>query len=110
MSEEETIIDHLEGLLFFNQRAGRELWFDKPKEVQDRDIVNAERHLQEAIGYIRTNQQKQGHWIANDDYDGEVYYTCSRCEEPWVTIEGTPQENRMKYCPSCGAMMKGEVK
>lgn len=53
-------------------------------------------------------EQKQGHWIANDNYDGEVYYTCSRCEEPWITIEGTPQENGMKYCPNCGAKMKGE--
>lgn len=53
-------------------------------------------------------EQKQGHWIANDDYDGDVYYTCSRCEEPWVTIEGTPQENRMNYCPHCGAKMGGE--
>lgn len=53
-------------------------------------------------------EQKTGRWIANDDYDGDVYYTCSRCEEPWVTIEGTPQENRMNYCPHCGAKMGGE--
>lgn len=51
--------------------------------------------------------KKTGRWIANDDYDGEVYYTCSRCEEPWVIIEGTPQENGMKYCPNCGARMDG---
>ena len=55
-------------------------------------------------------EPKTGHWIVHDDYDGEVYYTCSRCEEPWVTIEGTPQENRMRYCPNCGAKMEGEVK
>lgn len=57
---------------------------------------------------VNAVEQKQGHWIANDDYDGEVYYTCSRCEEPWVTIDGTPQENGMKYCPHCGAKMEGE--
>ena len=56
---------------------------------------------------VNAVEQKQGHWIANDDYDGEVYYTCSRCEEPWVIIEGTPQENGMKYCPHCGARMEG---
>lgn len=55
-------------------------------------------------------EQKQGHWIEKDDYDGEVYYTCSVCNEPWFIIEGTPQENRMKYCPNCGAKMDGEVK
>jgi DNA-directed RNA polymerase subunit RPC12/RpoP len=54
-------------------------------------------------------EQKTGHWIANEDYDGEVYYTCSRCEEPWATIDGTPQENGMRYCPHCGAKMEGET-
>lgn len=37
---------------FFNQRAGRELWNDKPKDIQDKDIENAERDfdtLQELI-------------------------------------------------------------
>ncbi len=53
--------------------------------------------------------QKTGRWIANDEYDGEVYYICSRCEAPWVTIDGTPQENGMKYCPHCGAKMEGET-
>ena len=66
------------------------------------------KRYKEAIKETPCTQQKQGHWIANDDYDGEVYYTCSRCEEPWVTIDGTPQENRMKYCPHCGAKMESE--
>lgn len=103
MSEEEIIIDHLEGMLFFNQRAGRELWFDKPKEVQDRDIENSERHLQEAIDYIRTNQQKHGKWehgrctecgkSLDDLFSGEFYY----------------DEEELKYCPNCGAKMDGET-
>lgn len=25
---------------FYGQRAGRELWFDKPREVQDQDVKN----------------------------------------------------------------------
>lgn len=48
----ENIIDGLEMLCFFNQRAGRELWFDKPKDVQEKDIENAERILQSAINEI----------------------------------------------------------
>ena len=67
-------------------------------------------HVLQAINGVPTVQPKTGRWIANDDYDGEVYYTCSRCEEPWVTIEGTPQENRMNYCPHCGARMEVEEK
>lgn len=60
------------------------------------------------IPAVNVVEVRHGRWIANDDYDGEVYYTCSRCEEPWVTIDGTPQENRMKYCPNCGADMREE--
>ena len=45
-------IDGLERLLFFNQRAGRELWHDKPKEVQDADIESAERILKYAIAEL----------------------------------------------------------
>lgn len=51
--EIEKIIDGLEMLDFFNQRAGRELWQIKPKEVQDRDIENADRILREAIQALK---------------------------------------------------------
>ena len=43
------IIEGLSMLSFFNQRAGRELWNDKPKNVQDEDIARAEEILQNAI-------------------------------------------------------------
>ena len=52
MNKEE-IIDGLEMLKFFNQRAGRELWNDKPKEVQDKDIAKAEEILQSAISELK---------------------------------------------------------
>lgn len=35
--------DRIEQNKFFNQRAGRELWQDKPKEVQDRDIESTDK-------------------------------------------------------------------
>ena len=28
-------------LIFFNQRAGRELWGDKPKDVRDKDVADS---------------------------------------------------------------------
>lgn len=46
-----------------------------------------------------------GCWLENDDGWGGVYYTCSACGEDWVTIDGTPMENNMHYCPKCGAKM-----
>lgn len=53
----EEIIDGLEMLKFFNQRAGRELWNDKPKEVQDKDIAKAEEILQSAISELKGDKQ-----------------------------------------------------
>ena len=47
------IIDGLEMLSFFNQRAGRELWNDKSKEIQDEDIAKAEEILQSAIKELK---------------------------------------------------------
>lgn len=52
--DKQELIDKLEMLLFFNQRAGRELWNDKPKDVQDEDIKNAERILLESIKVLKT--------------------------------------------------------
>lgn len=41
--ELEGLRDRIEQAQFFNQRAGRELWQDKPKEVQDRDIASSDK-------------------------------------------------------------------
>lgn len=48
-----------------------------------------------------------GKWIEKDGWDGDVYYDCSVCGESWTTIEGTPWDNDMNYCPHCGAKMEG---
>lgn len=51
---------------------------------------------------------RHGEWIEKDDgWDG-VLYTCSVCHCDWITIDGTPFENNMRYCPECGAKMDGE--
>lgn len=38
MIDFDKIIDGIEMIQFFNQRAGRELWMDKPKDIQEADI------------------------------------------------------------------------
>lgn len=48
---------------------------------------------------------KHGEWIEKDDGWGGVLYTCSVCDCDWTTIDGTPFENNMRYCPECGAKM-----
>ena len=53
---------------------------------------------------------RHGRWIPSDMGGGEPdeAYICSECEEPWVLNDGTPEENNMRYCPSCGARMDKE--
>ena len=48
----------------------------------------------------------KGHWIEKEDYNMDTYYDCSVCGESWTTIDGTPWQNGMNYCPHCGAKME----
>ena len=50
-------------------------------------------------------EPKEGHWIEKDGFDGDTYYDCSVCGNSWTTIDGTPMNNDMNYCPNCGAKM-----
>ena len=45
---------------------------------------------------------RHGYWIEQCE---ESLYSCSACGSEWVTIEGTPEENDMDFCPHCGAKM-----
>ena len=54
-------------------------------------------------------QRKKGKWIEQDDSWDGVYYECSACGEPWTTIDGTPWDNGMKFCPNCGAEMREDT-
>ena len=47
---------------------------------------------------------RHGRWIEECE---ESLYSCSACGTEWVTIEGTPKENDMDFCPHCGAKMDG---
>lgn len=50
---------------------------------------------------------RHGEWIEEEGYNGDDFYRCSACGEYWVTIDGTPAENNMHFCPHCGAKMDG---
>ena len=50
-------------------------------------------------------ERKKGRWIEQEDYNLDTYYDCSVCGESWCTVDGTPWENGMNYCPHCGASM-----
>ena len=54
MITKEKAIDILERFDFFQgQRAGRELWNDKPKDVQDKDIEIFSRNCRLLIEYVK---------------------------------------------------------
>lgn len=70
--------------------------------------TNATDYLMERIRDIPSvtpQEPNTGHWIEKDGYDGDTYYDCSECGESWSTIDGTPWNNGMKYCPNCGCRM-----
>ena len=53
MSKEEKVLDILNMWSFFlGQRAGRELWALKPKEVQDLDIESFNRDMEIVKEYV----------------------------------------------------------
>ena len=47
-----------------------------------------------------------GRWITCEDGWGDVCYQCSECGQEWCLNDGTPAENNMNYCPTCGADMR----
>ena len=54
MQELEKAFDMLDKLSFFGgQRAGRELWNNKPRDVQDEDIANFNRDIEYLRVFIR---------------------------------------------------------
>lgn len=66
MQELEKAMEILDKLSFFGgQRAGRELWNDKPREVQDEDIKNFNHDIEFLRDFIR--QHMNDGWIPVDE-------------------------------------------
>ena len=43
-------------------------------------------------------------WRPKEDAYGDTVYVTD-CGEMWSLIDGTPHDNSMWYCPSCGATL-----
>lgn len=52
-------------------------------------------------------EKPEGMWIEQGGYDGDSYFECSICGEPWELFAGEPKDNNMNYCPKCGSRMSG---
>lgn len=46
-----------------------------------------------------------GEWVFWADDPDSNTYACSICKEPYMLIEGTPEDNKYNFCPNCGAKM-----
>lgn len=103
----ERMIEQAEDILdkwdfFYGQRAGRELWAEKPREVQDKDIENFCRDLSTLRSVIKNAPTVDavpvvhGRWT----YYSTTMQECSNCHRHTA-------RHKFKYCPHCGAKMDG---
>lgn len=102
----ENVMEILDKLEFFGgQRAGRELWAGKPKEIQDKDIEDFCRDLQIVRSALKEAEPvRYGRWMKRKEIfsesEGEVDAVgCSKCGKSQKAYRRTP------YCPNCGAKM-----
>ena len=104
MTREEKVFDILaKWEFFFGQRAGRELWRDKPKEVQDQDIADFNRDIEIVRSALRpiTREQVKKAWRGCEKCNGAGEY--SRYAENLTKIL------LAKYCPHCGRPLTDEA-
>ena len=117
MTREEKVFDILDKWeFFFGQRAGRELWGDKPKAVQDQDIADFNRDMKIVRSALRTVSREQVENVWRGEWVEEPYSTksernrtihskkctCSVCNKS----NGRKKEN---FCPRCGSPMTDEA-
>lgn len=97
MTDREKVINGLEMLRFFNQRAGRELWTDKPHDVQEQDISNADAIYASAIVLLKEQEavEPEVYYIGQDKYK---FYRCPVCKINWYY--------KGNYCLGCGRAVK----
>ncbi len=84
---------------FYGQRAGRELWADKPKEVQDKDIADFCRDL----GIVREALERT-RWIPCSEQNkiGDLKYDAQEREKAVVQLRKKWQAAEMFICTMCG--------
>lgn len=71
----------------------------------------AEAHA-EALFEAGYDKQSEAEWeVCSDEYEiCASEFVCSSCKESFVSSEMTDEQffEMMKYCPNCGARMRGE--
>lgn len=114
MNDTLEILDKMQ--FFGGQRAGRELWNDKPREVQDADIAafnrDIERLREVVVARMKTTTldyapDRHGEWKQFTTSPIAELVTswvqCSECSVMYHTHSGS----KYNFCPNCGAKMDG---
>ena len=87
---------------FYGQRAGRELWAEKPKEVQDQDIADFNRDIEIVRAALNAEPVRHGYWENANGRPKTYIRKCSVCgKEAYFCGRGCSY----KFCPNCGAKM-----
>lgn len=50
---------------------------------------------------------KYGEWKQMEFWEGGGTWRCTKCGRQIMFLKETPKSQNMKYCPECGAKMKG---
>ena len=64
---------------FFGQRSGRELWADKTREMQDKDIIDFNQDMRMVQKWVREAARLMGYEVVEERYDSSG--TCGICEK-----------------------------
>lgn len=105
---ENEVLDILDKWEFFlGQRAGRELWADKPKEVQEKDIADFNRDIKIVRAAIDPESLRpKGRWVVieHDKENKRVFVEC----ECGAIFKLTMFDFGLcyNYCPNCGKKME----
>ena len=79
------------------------VWGDDINPSEDGMVFEAQSHIDRDIRLIPSADRPQGEWVS--DYSSPVAYRCTACNtlQHWSVI----QNGRYRFCPNCGAKMKG---
>lgn len=79
--------------------------FQNPAKLDREDALWMTISALRPVSREQMEKMWRGEWQYHpEDYD-ELTWTCSKCGEVWTLIDGTPDDNNMDFCPSCGAPM-----
>ena len=120
MTREEKVFDILDKWEFFyGQRAGRELWGDKPKAIQDQDIADFNRDMKIVRSALRPVSREQVEKVFPGCRSCKSCRSCvfsihaikdMPCKKCDPNAEGVLTEYKpSKFCPVCGKPLTDEA-